>query len=172
MNKAKWIQGFTGLFVIGILITFVLGLRVQGDTVGIGDPSYDFQLEDYSGEMYQLSDFEGKPVVLNFFSTWCKPCEAQAPEMMQFTEEYDGDVQVFTIVKSESKRAVERFIEKTGFTDKTYVFDFDLHVSQRYGVIGQPETVIIDENGIVVDHIVGSVTRDVVAKKVSDLIKE
>jgi len=172
MNKTRWIQGVTGLFIIGILITFVIGLRVQGNSVVIGDASYDFQLEDRSGELYQLSDFEGKPVVLNFFSTWCKPCEAQAPEMMQFMEEYKDEVHVFTIVKSESKRAVERFVENKGFGDKTYLFDFDLHVSQRYGIIGQPETVIIDDSGIVVDHIVGSVTRDVVAKKVSDLMNQ
>ncbi|SES42080.1 TlpA family protein disulfide reductase [Salipaludibacillus aurantiacus] len=170
MNKTRWIQAATGLFVIGILITFVIGLRVQGDTVGIGDEAYNFELEDQAGELYQLDAYKGKPVVLNFFSTWCKPCESQAPEMMQFTEEFQDEVYVFTVVKSESKRAVERFIERTGYDNKTYVFDFDLEVSQRYGIVGQPETVIIDENGVVADHIVGSVNRDVMAKKVSDLL--
>lgn len=169
MNKTRWMQAATGVFVIGILITFVIGLRVQGNTAGVGDAAYDFQLEGETGEVYQLSDYIGKPVVLNFFSTWCKPCESQAPEMVKFKQEYEEEVQVFTIVKSESKQAVERFIERTGYDDKLYVFDFDLNVSKRYGITGQPETVVIDSNGVITDHIVGSVTRDVVAKIVSDM---
>jgi hypothetical protein len=90
-------------------------------------------------------------------------------EMIQFQEEFADDVQVFTIVKSESKRAVEKYIEETGYADQLYIFDFDQEVSGSYGITGQPETVIIDGSGVVVDHIVGPVKKDDVTEKIDNL---
>src|SRR5699024_9302719 len=140
----------------------------QGDIVGVGDEAYEFQLEDEEGKMYQLSDYKGKPVVLNFFSTWCKSCHTQAPSMIRFEQEVADDVQVFTVVRSESPRALEQYLERTGFTDRLYIFDFDTEVSDRYGVVGQPETIIIDEDGIIVNHIMGPISGE----EVGDIIKE
>ncbi|UTR16616.1 TlpA family protein disulfide reductase [Salipaludibacillus sp. LMS25] len=169
MRKVKWGQGLAGLFVIGLLIVFVVGLKVQGDTVGVGDKAYDFVLRGYDDVPYQLSDFQGQIVILNFFSTWCKPCESQAPDMLDLSKEYGDDVVVITIVKAESKRAVNRFIDRTGYEDKLYLFDFDLNVSERYGITGQPETVIIDKGGIIADHISGSVTKEFIVDQITDL---
>jgi peroxiredoxin len=169
MAKVKLGQGIAGLFVIGILIVFVVGLKVQGETVGVGDKAYDFVLEGYDNTSYQLSDFQGQTVILNFFSTWCQPCESQAPDMLALSKEYADDVLVFTIVKTESKRAVERFIDRTGYEDKLYLFDFDLSVSEHYGITGQPETIIIDKDGVIVDHIIGSVTKDYIVEHITAL---
>jgi len=169
MTKTRLTQIVTGIFVIGIILVFVINLNGQGDIARVGDEAADFQLEGQNGELYQLSDYEGKPVVLSFFTTWCTSCKAQTPEMIQFQEEFADDVQVFTIVKSESKRAVEKYIEETGYADQLYIFDFDQEVSGSYGITGQPETVIIDGSGVVVDHIVGPVKKGDVTEKVSDL---
>lgn len=170
MKKTKIIQLGILVFVIGILVLFVIGLR-GGNEVGIGDKAVDFELEDLNGKLHRLSDYEGKVIVLNFFATWCNPCQEQAPTLHEFYHEYKDEIGYFTIVKSDSKRSVEKYKERTGF-DMPYVFDFDLTVSDTYGVIGQPETIIIDQDGIIHNHFVGSVTRDMLAFEISKLEKE
>lgn len=170
MTKTRIVQGLALLFVIGILGIFVVNLKDQGEVVGVGDQAYDFQLEDQNGEVHQLSDYAGKPIVLNFFTTWCSSCQEQAPSMIDFEKEFADDVQVFTIVKAESKRTLEKYLERTGYTERLYVFDFDTEVSDRYGVTGQPETIIIDKDGTIVDHIIGPIPGEKVATLVSDLL--
>lgn len=169
MTKNRWIQVVTILFVIGIIAVLIINLQDQGNIVGVGDEAYDFKLEDQDGKLYQLSDYKGKPVVLNFFSTWCKSCHAQAPSMIEFEKEIADAVQVFTVVRSESTRTLEQYMERTGFTERLYIFDFDTEVSDRYGVVGQPETIIIDEKGIIVDHIIGPISGGEVADIVNSL---
>src|SRR5690625_7119671 len=88
MTKTRLTQIVTGIFVIGIILVFVINLNGQGDIARVGDEAADFQLEGQNGELYQLSDYEGKPVVLSFFTTWCTSCKAQTPETIQFQEEF------------------------------------------------------------------------------------
>ncbi len=170
MSK-KIMQIVVLIFVIGMLITMVLGLRSQGNTVGIGDPAYDFELEDLEGNIHRLSDYKGQIVMLNFFASWCEPCKAEAPELEKFHEEFKDEVNFFFVDRGETKNAVRKYVEK--FDSKvTYLFDFKTHVSKRYGVTGQPETVIINQDGIIVDHIIGPVSRDTLALKLLELKKK
>lgn len=167
MNK-RVAKGAVLFFVIGMLIVFVMGIRAQGNVVAIGDEAYPFELESISGEMVNLEDHIGEVVVLNFFATWCRPCEEEAPKFIEFHEEYEDDMVFYSIVKAESRNAVNRWIERTGF-EKPFLFDFDMSVTNRYGIIGQPETVVIDKDGIIAAHYVGAVRMDVLGQKVMEL---
>lgn len=170
MKKKKHsIFQFAGLaLLIGLLIVFVIGLRDQGKALEIGDEAMDFELEDLEGNVHRFSDYKGNIVVLNFFTTWCESCEEEAPMLIDFQEEFKDDVVSFTIVKADSRRSVEKYIERTGY-EMPYLFDFDTSVSDDYGVIGQPETTIIDRDGIIRNHFVGPVSRDVLALEVDKL---
>lgn len=119
--------------------------------------------------MYQLSDYQGKPVVLNFFTTWCESCHEIAPSLIEFEKEYGDDIQIFTVVRSESQRTLQKYLDRTGYDERLYIFDFNSEMSDRYGIVGQPETVIIDENGIVVEHFVGPVPGEDSAKIIEEL---
>lgn len=168
-KKIHWIQLLSMAFIVGLFIIFVINLNIQADLIQVGDEAPDFELEALNGDVYQLAAYQDKPIVLYFFTTWCSSCKTQTPEMIQFQEEFE-DVHVLTIVRSESKRAVEKYIEKTGHTENQYLFDFNSEVSDRYGVVGQPETIIINEAGNVVDHTVGPLTRDSLVEKMENLV--
>lgn len=166
MTREMLVKGLSGFAVISILILFVVGLRMQGSAADVGDDAVPFTLEAYGGEEVSLDDHLGEgPVVMTFFSTWCQPCKQQMPEVIAFQEEYGDEVAVFTIVKSESRRAVDRFIEDTGYSEPVFLFDFNSDVSKDYGIVGQPETIIINEEGMIIEHIVGGVSRDMLALK-------
>lgn len=170
MNKQKIIQMFVLVFVIGILVTMVLGLRSQSNAVGIGDQGFEFELEDLDGNIHRLSDYKGEVVMLNFFASWCEPCKAEAPELEKFNAEFKDEVKLLVVVKGETKNTVQKYVDERD-SKKTYIFDFNNNVSRSYGVVGQPETIIIDQDGIIVDHIVGGVTRDFLALKLQKLKK-
>ena len=166
MNRTKLIQMGSGTVVIGILILFVVGLNLDGTSADVGDEAVAFSLEDREGNLVNLDDHLGEqPVVMTFFSTWCQPCRQQTPEVIAFQEEYGEDVLVLTVVKSETRRAVDRFIDDTGYDEPNYVFDFNTDVSKAYGITGQPETIIISREGVIVEHIVGGVSRDMLAMR-------
>ena len=168
MKKTRWIQGITLFILVGFITILVVNLN-KNESVTVGDEAYDFALEDRTGEIYQLSDYRGKPVVLNFFTTWCESCHEVAPSLIEFEKEYGDEFQIFTIVRAESERTLEKYLERTGYEDRLYIFDYDMEVSDRYGIVGQPETVIIDENGMIVEHIVGPITGKELAKVMSNL---
>lgn len=168
MNKQKIIQMVVLVFVIGILITMVLGLRSQGQAYGIGDEAYDFELQDLDGNTRRLSDYRGKVVMLNFFATWCTACVAEAPELERFNEEFKDEVQLFVVVKGETQNTVRRYVEERQ-SKKTYVFDFTNSVSRKFGVIGQPETIVINEEGIIVEHFIGGLSRDFLGVVLNEL---
>lgn len=170
MTKARWIQSIAIVFVLGLFLIFIINLKSQAEVAYVGDEAIDFELEALNGDVHRLSDYTGKPIVLYFFTTWCSSCKSQTPEMLDFREEFGDDVEVLTIVRSESKRAVEKYMDESGHTDHLYLFDFNTEVSDSYGVVGQPETIIIDEDGIVADHIVGPLTKDLLVDKMGSML--
>ncbi|MEH7886090.1 TlpA disulfide reductase family protein [Bacillus sp. JJ1609] len=143
--------------VLGILGFLVSGLGGKASAQP-GDQAIDFELRDTNGKSYKLSDFKGQPVVLNFFATWCAPCLDEAPELEAFGKEYK-DAKLLILAKGESKMRMEKYIEESG-SQLTYLLDTKEEISKEYNVIGQPETIIIDENGVIVKRFSGPTTKD------------
>jgi cytochrome c biogenesis protein CcmG, thiol:disulfide interchange protein DsbE len=147
--------------VLGVLGFLVSGLGGKASAQP-GDQSIDFELMDVNGKTYKLSDFKGQPVVLNFFATWCGPCIDEAPELEAFGKEYK-DAKLLILAKGESKKRMQKYIGESG-SKLTYLLDTKEEVSKDYNVIGQPETIIIDENGVIAERFSGPTTK-------ADLIK-
>lgn len=173
MNKTRITQGIVVLFVISIIAVLVINIKNKSDIVEVGDEAYNFALEDRADQVYELADYRGKkPVVMNFFSTWCESCHEQAPSLIEFEKEYGDEIQVFTVVRAESQRMLDQYVKRHGesYGERLFIFDYDMDVSEQYGVVGQPETIIIDESGIVVDHIVGPISGEALANEMREYI--
>ncbi len=143
--------------VIGVLGFLVSGLGGKASAQP-GDQSIDFELKDIDGNTYKLSDFKGQTVVLNFFATWCAPCIDEAPELEAFGKEYK-DAKLLILAKGESKKRMEKYIGESK-SSLTYLLDTKEEISKNYNVIGQPETIIIDEDGVIVERFSGPTTKD------------
>ncbi|MGC6588835.1 TlpA family protein disulfide reductase [Paenibacillus sp. Dod16] len=169
MNKQKLVQIPMLLLIIVFFVIMVLGLREDRVVTGIGEAGYDFKLEDLKGNVHQLSDYKGKVVVINIFATWCEPCVDEAPELEAFEQNYNNEAKLLILDKGEPKDRVAKFIEKHK-TTSTYLFDFDNQVSEKYGVRGQPETFILDKEGIIRQHIIGTVNNKMLAEAIQPWI--
>ncbi|MGA8942809.1 MAG: TlpA disulfide reductase family protein [Thermoactinomyces sp.] len=154
--RGKLISAVIIIAVIGVIVFLGNGLKGK-PAAETGDQAIDFKLQDVNGKTWRLSDFKGQPVVLNFFATWCQPCIDEAPELEAFAREYK-DARLIIIARGEPRKRIENYIKKTD-SKLLYLLDTKEIVSDEYGVVGQPETWIINRDGIIVERIAGPTTK-------------
>lgn len=112
----------------------------------------DFTVYDGDGNEVRLSDFAGKPVVVNFWASWCPPCRNEMPHFEQLYGQVKEEV-VFLMVnltdgKRETAEKARGFIEESGFTFPVY-FDTEQDGAYRYGISSIPVTVFVDRDGYI-----------------------
>ena len=123
----------------------------------IGNLAPDFQLNNLDGQLVSLSDFRGKPVLVNFWATWCPPCRAEMPLIQNtFTDKkWAGEgLVVLAIDIGESPPTVREFVKNYGLTFPV-LLDIARDVSLEYYVRGIPTTFFIDREGIIQDMRIG-----------------
>ncbi|MDW8328128.1 MAG: redoxin domain-containing protein [Anaerolineales bacterium] len=121
----------------------------------VGAPAPDFVLFDLEGRQVRLSDFKGQVVLLNFWATWCSPCEAEMPaiEDRYATFKSHGLV-VLGINQDEDTETVKAFVERLGLSF-TIVLDPGAVVGELYRARGLPTTFIVDRDGKIIVQKVG-----------------
>jgi peroxiredoxin len=113
-----------------------------------GQRAPDFTLQDLAGNSLSLSDFEGKVVMLNFWSAACPPCREEMPAMQRVYEDLKGEgFEIMAVNVNDLPAMAERFLSDNGYTF-TVVKD-DGVVSRTYAVQYIPKTLIIDRKGTI-----------------------
>lgn len=129
---------------------------VQGSNVG--DPAPDFRLQNLAGEEVSLSDFRGRPVLINFWATWCGPCRDEMPFIQGVFEDKEWSDQGLVILAvnlGEAPAKVGEFMEEYGLTFPV-LLDARQDAAKAYNVRGIPATFFIDKNGIIKDRQIGA----------------
>lgn len=130
--------------------------------VGIGDQAPNFVLTDLNGNKVEFADYRGKGVFLNFWGTWCKPCEREMPYMENQYKVYkDQGVEILAVNVGEPELSVKNFVERKGLTFPV-VIDKDLEVLEAYGVNPLPTTFLVDKEGKIIDIITGQLTEEMI----------
>ncbi|OIU71184.1 thiol-disulfide oxidoreductase ResA [Rossellomorea aquimaris] len=169
MNKKKrrLLIRTTILILLAAAVAYTLYANFTKDERGqiqAGDHAPDFVLTDMDGEKHKLSDYKGQGVFLNFWGTWCKPCEKEMPYMnSQYKEFKDKGVQILAVNVSESEFLVNRFISKHGL-EFPVVIDKNGDVLNAYGVDPLPTTFLINPEGKVEKVLTGTMTEEDVKK--------
>jgi len=110
-------------------------------------PAPDFVLQDVEGNPHRLADFRGKPVVLNFWATWCAPCRAEMPSMQRAHESVaDEGIAIVAINVGDDADSIQRFLAEVP-VDFPLPMDTDMKVVQAYAARGLPTTFVIDPDG-------------------------
>ena len=135
----------------------------------------DFTVFDIDGNAVKLSDFQGKPVILNFWASWCGPCKAEMPDFEEVYKELGEDV-VFLMVNltdgySETVSSAKSFLEGTGYTFPVY-FDTLSEGAMTYQVYSIPCTYFLDRNGSLVSRNVGMITGDALRQGIDMIMAE
>ena len=124
--------------------------------IGTGNPAPDFQLQDIEGQTVTLSSLRDSPVILNFWASWCAPCEHEMPFLQQIYEDWHSKGFILlTINLRETHSVVTQYMQSNGLSFPV-LFDTDGSVGLDYNVTGIPTTFFIDKDGIIQARKLGS----------------
>lgn len=165
MKKQRTVFRIIIMLVLGAAVAYTLYANFTKDDnqkVEKGKEAPDFALIDLAGEKHQLSEYKGQGVFLNFWGTWCKPCEKEMPYINNQYKQYkELGVQVLSVNVGESDLAVEKFANRHQL-DFPIVIDKDSQVMNAYGINPLPITFLIDKEGKVVNSHTGEMTEAMV----------
>ncbi len=120
----------------------------------------DFTVYDAEGGEIRLSDYSGKPVVLNFWASWCGPCKREMPEFQAAFEELGEDIAFLMVNMTDGSRetvdTASSFVEEAGYTFPVY-YDRDMDAASAYGAYSLPTTYFIDAEGFVIARAAGAI---------------
>ena len=133
----------------------------------------DFSVTDVNGKEVKLSDFKGKPVVLNFWATWCGPCKIELPGFDALNTEYKDKVQFMMINLVDGARETvegsKKFVEENGYSFPLF-FDVTGEAATAYGTYSIPVTVLVDADGNIVKTRVGTIDESLLRKYIEELL--
>lgn len=117
----------------------------------------DFKLKDLDGKPYQLKDFRGRVLLLNFWATWCPPCRREMPSMERLQQHFKD--RPFSVVAINQQEDADRVFEFTGALRPSPSFpillDADTKVATAYGVKGLPVSFLLDSQGRITHRAIG-----------------
>jgi thiol-disulfide isomerase/thioredoxin len=135
-------------------------------------PAPNFTVYDAAGKAVKLSDFKGKPVVLNFWASWCPPCKGEMPDFNEVYGKEKNSVQFLMVNmtdgQQETTETASNFVKSKGFSFPIY-FDTKFQAADAYGISSIPQTFIIDKNGSVVNSYLGGIDKSTLEKEISKL---
>lgn len=146
-SRPKWGVLLVWVFVLGLLAVLGLGLVDSQRGFRVGDRVPDLILTTFDGDEIDFADLRGQIVVVNFWASWCKPCEQEAVELEQAYQLYKDQGVVFLGVDYlDAETPALAYIAKFGITYPNGP-DLGTRISQAFRTIGVPETYIIGPDG-------------------------
>ncbi|MCL1917468.1 MAG: TlpA family protein disulfide reductase [Peptococcaceae bacterium] len=135
----------------------------------------DFSMTDGNGNTVKLSDLiaKGKPIVLNFWASWCPPCKNEMPEFNKVYQDIGNDIQFAMVDLTDGQRETQaigaKYVKDQGYVFPVY-FDSQQEASKVYGIRAIPTTLFIDKDGYIINTIQGGIDEQTLRENI-DLIK-
>jgi cytochrome c biogenesis protein CcmG/thiol:disulfide interchange protein DsbE len=169
------------VLLVGVIIAAVLvGILFMGlgknpaeiRSPLIGKPAPTFALRQVgTTNTIDISQFRGKPLVVNFWATWCGPCWEEHPVLVANARMLQNDVQFLGVVFQDQEDKILGFLEQRGSSYPTVV-DEAGKTAIAYGVGGVPETYFIDANGVIVAKYNGPMNGDIIREHLQKVMRQ
>jgi cytochrome c biogenesis protein CcmG/thiol:disulfide interchange protein DsbE len=160
------------LLLLGLLGIVLATRAPAASPTGIGAAAPDFALADLDGQPVVLSELQGRPVVVNFWASWCGPCVEEFPLLREAAARHAGaGLAVIGVVYEDRSEAARDFMARHGATWPA-AMDPGGRVADAYGILGPPETFFIGRDGTIVARQFGQFSAASLQEKLAAIIDE
>ena len=173
-TRRTWILLGTVVTVGILLATLAVGFARDPSAVDsplVGRPATAFRLTTLAGQTFDLGSLRGRPVLLNFWASWCLPCRDEAPLLAAAASDHAADgLQIVGVVYQDSAENALAFMARYG---QTYpgLIDPDGRTALDYGVFGIPETFFIDRQAVIVSKQTGPLDADSLRRQLAAILR-
>lgn len=173
-NSLKILLLLVIVIAAAVVLYNFLGSRTEHSSIGeSSSPAVDFTVTDQQGNSVSLSDMKGRPVIINFWASWCSPCRSEMPHFDKMYKEYGNEIQ-FMMVNltgdSETVDTASSYIESEGYSFPVY-YDTDGEGASAYSVYSIPATYFIDAKGNIVSQAQGALDESTLQKAIDQLLQ-
>jgi len=163
--------------IVPLLLLALLGVFLQSrdpavTPTAIGNVAPDFSVADLDGNPIRLAELRGRPVIINFWASWCGPCVEEFPLLRKAAARHaDDGLVVVGIVWRDRSEAARDFMARNGATWAA-AMDPGERVARDYGILGPPETYFIGRDGTIVARLIGQISAASLDEKLAAVIEE
>ena len=161
----------------GLLVALGFGLTRDArvlPSVSVSRPAPEFDLKSLDGRPVRLTDLRGKPMIINFWASWCTECRKEHPLIMAAHDRFGDRIEFVGVVFQDSASNAKSYLVEMGdIAVGSYpnLLDPGSRTAIDYGVYGVPETFFVDRRGIVLAKRVGRVTQPILDREILRLLR-
>ena len=167
-----WVIGIALVLAVGIVAGFQWKDQQIAALPEVGHIPPDFTLLSTTGETVTLSQLKGKPTFINFWASWCPPCQQESPDLERMYKKYGKRIAFYGINATayDHLGAAESFIKHYGLT-YPILLDQSGSVMKSYDILGIPDSYFINRQGVVISKVVGAMSAGVMQKQFERLLQ-
>ena len=159
--RHKTVSGLIALCVAASLVAIALITSGSGAPAGAvpdpAAPSFSLPVLGHSGQQVSLSEYAGRPLIVNFFASWCEPCQQETPLLARFYRTEHAKVAIVGLDENDALGSAMSFTKQEG-VGYPVGFDPEVTAASAYGVAGLPQTFFLNARHRIVDRVFGAVT--------------
>jgi len=173
---SKVLLGLTAVFGLAGLLYLGVMEAQRGKLVPDGAAPPSFQMERYGGGKLALSDLRGKVVMLDFWATWCPPCQEEMPSLVKLAKEYESQGLVFVAASRDDddvkEEVVTQFVNRFLPELAPYVVYANDEVAMAFKVEALPTLYFLDRDGKVTDAVRGMMSEPAIRRRIENALKQ
>ena len=160
------------LVLAGLVVLCAVGLKhdpreVPSPLIGKAAPAFNLKLLG-AGASYSNADLKGRPVLINFFASWCEGCQVEHPVLLKLAKEFN--VEIIGMDYKDKPEDVTAWLARHGSPYRKVVIDDQGTAGLDWGVYGVPETFVLDAAGVIVYKQIGPMTEEAWREKIAPLM--
>ncbi len=162
-RRHKVVTGSIAVFIAAIIAVTLATSGSAAPPVYKAAAGFSLSALGQPGQQVSLSQYTGKPVIINFWASWCEPCQQETPLLASWYKQQHGHVVLLGLDENDTAADALRFATAKGVS-YPIGFDPNVTVAPAYNVDGLPQTFFLNAEHRIVDHVLGAVTRAELAK--------
>lgn len=147
------------VLAVVLLAAFAMWLVRGGASTGSAQDHLSVALRDFDGGSFTLEGYRGRPIVVNFWASWCPSCAAEMPAFEQVHQRFEGSVEFVGVNHSDRRSSAEELARSTGVTYRL-AEDPERQLFKAFGGTGMPITALVDADGDIAEVVLGQISED------------